>query len=98
MEIDCHRARCPSEMPVVIQPPAEEFLEACGAQVPPRLEIEPQGQGEIVRRTLTLPFARIGRDKHADVFLEDKDVSRRHTYLQMVAGRWWWVDLDSRTG
>ncbi len=51
-----------------------------------------------MERTLSLPFALIGRDERADLLLDDKAVSHRHAYLQMSAGRWWWVDLDSRTG
>jgi len=82
----------------VIQPSAQEFLEACGARLPLRLEIEHRQRGEIVHRTISLPFALIGRDERADLRLEDESVSRRHAYLQMVAGRWWWVDLASRTG
>jgi pSer/pThr/pTyr-binding forkhead associated (FHA) protein len=47
---------------------------------------------------MPLPFALIGRDERADLRLDAKGVSHRHAYLQMVAGRWWWLDLDSRTG
>jgi pSer/pThr/pTyr-binding forkhead associated (FHA) protein len=85
-------------MPIVIQPTAEEFVEACGGRPPLRLEIEHCGQGTVEYQTLALPFALIGRDDRADIHLDDKSVSRRHAYLQLVAGRWWWVDLDSRTG
>ncbi len=85
-------------MPIVIQPSPEEFLEACGARPPLRLEIEHCGWGSVKQRTLHLPFALIGRHERADIPLEDRDVSRKHVYLQMIDGRWWWVDLDSRTG
>jgi pSer/pThr/pTyr-binding forkhead associated (FHA) protein len=63
-----------------------------------QLEVEHRGRRELVERTLSLPFALIGRDERADLLLDDKAVSHRHAYLQMSAGRWWWVDLDSRTG
>ena len=44
------------------------------------------------------PFAVIGRDLRADVVLDHADVSRRHVYLQVIEGRVFWVDLESRTG
>lgn len=82
----------------MIRASAEEFFHACGARAPLRLEVEHRERGEIVQRTLRLPFALVGRDQRADLFLKDEAVSRCHTYLQMVGGRWWWVDLASRTG
>lgn len=86
------------ETPIVIQPSAEEFVQACGARAPLRLEVEHPEWTAPVERTLPLPFALIGRDERADLLLDDKAVSHRHAYLQMMAGHWWWVDLDSRTG
>ncbi|HEY7424125.1 MAG TPA: FHA domain-containing protein [Gemmataceae bacterium] len=62
------------------------------------LEVERQGQREKIRHTLSLPFALIGRDERADLRLDDERVSSRHAYLQVAAGRLWWVDLGSRTG
>jgi len=62
------------------------------------LEIERQGQSWTVRHTLSLPFALIGRDERADLRLKDNRVSSRHAYLQVVAGRLWYVDLGSRAG
>src|SRR4051812_37792490 len=50
------------------------------------------------RRSLPQPFAVIGRDPRSDVPLDDKQVSRRHAYLQVVAGRVFCADLGSRTG
>ena len=44
------------------------------------------------------PFALIGRDQRADVPLDHRLVSRRHLYLQIVAGQAFWIDLDSRSG
>jgi pSer/pThr/pTyr-binding forkhead associated (FHA) protein len=40
----------------------------------------------------------IGRDPRADMILDDVRVSRRHVYLQAVAGQVFWADLESRTG
>jgi pSer/pThr/pTyr-binding forkhead associated (FHA) protein len=82
----------------VKQPSPEEFLEACGARVPFQVALEQPGRSEMVRRTLALPFALIGRDKRADFALDDEQIGFRHAYLQMVAGRVWCVDLGSRTG
>jgi len=82
----------------VNQPAAEAFLDACGARVPPPLEVAHRGRGVVTRQLLPLPFALIGRNERADLRFDGKEVSHRHAYLQMVNGRWWWVDLDSRTG
>jgi pSer/pThr/pTyr-binding forkhead associated (FHA) protein len=76
----------------------QAFHEACGARTPLLIDVEHRERQEIDRRVLPLPFALIGRDGRADLRLDDQDVSRRHAFLQMVAGRWWWMDLDSRTG
>ncbi len=84
--------------PIVMEPPAEEFLDACGAGTPPLLVVERSGGGEMARRTLHLPFALIGRDERADLHLDDEEVSPHHAYLQLMAGRLWCVDLGSRTG
>jgi pSer/pThr/pTyr-binding forkhead associated (FHA) protein len=43
------------------------------------------------------PFMLIGRDPEADLSLNDAQVSRRHAFLQAVAGRVCWIDLESRT-
>jgi len=84
--------------PLVDQLTPQAFHEACGARTPPLIDVEHRKRREIERRILPLPFALIGRDERADLRLDDKNVSRRHAFLQMVAGRWWWMDLDSRTG
>ena len=44
------------------------------------------------------PFAIIGRDSRADLVLDHARVSRRHVYFQVIEGRPFWVDLESRTG
>jgi pSer/pThr/pTyr-binding forkhead associated (FHA) protein len=71
------------------------FLTACGMTAPLLLDIEGPVAG---RRTLPRPFAVIGRDPRSDVTLEDEQVSRRHAYLQVVAGQVVCTDLGSRTG
>jgi pSer/pThr/pTyr-binding forkhead associated (FHA) protein len=45
-----------------------------------------------------MPFALVGRSARADLMLDVSSISRRHAYLQMVAGRVFCLDLDSRTG
>ena len=77
---------------------ADLFLEACGAGGPWHLSAEgPDRQGTDVE-AFPLPFAVIGRDPQADLVLRDAEVSRRHAYLQVLAGRLFCVDLQSRTG
>jgi pSer/pThr/pTyr-binding forkhead associated (FHA) protein len=43
------------------------------------------------------PFLLVGRHPLADLFLNHPQVSRRHAYLQAIAGRVFGVDLQSRT-
>jgi pSer/pThr/pTyr-binding forkhead associated (FHA) protein len=74
------------------------FLGASGLAGPLQLQIAgPDGQVVATPR-LEQPFALIGRDPNADVVLDHPLVSRRHTFLQVVQGRVFCVDLLSRTG
>ena len=74
------------------------FSNACGVKDSLRLTIEgPESTGPELRR-LAQPFVVLGRDRRADVLLEDPRVSRRHVYLQVVGGWAFWMDLESRTG
>ena len=76
----------------------KSFLNACGFWEPLRLIVEsPQAAGG-EPRTLPQPFAVLGRDPRADMILDDLKVSRRHVYIQAVAGQVFWFDLESRTG
>ena len=74
------------------------FLNACGMRRPLQVEVEHRLSHRIEIRTLDQPFAVIGRDPNCDIVLGDKQVSRRHAYLQVIAGRLFWVDLDSQLG
>ena len=47
--------------------------------------------------TLDGPFAVIGRDPQSDLMLPGAEVSRRHAFLQVVAGALFCIDLESRT-
>jgi pSer/pThr/pTyr-binding forkhead associated (FHA) protein len=74
------------------------FLQACGADSPLAL-VGVTERGEVLARwSLAQPYAVIGRDPRCDVAVMDESVSRRHAYLQILAGGVFVVDLDSRTG
>ena len=76
----------------------KSFLTACGVDDSLQLIVESQSANEGELRLLHQPFAVIGRDPRVDMVLDHSQVSRRHVYLQMVEGRAFWVDLESRTG
>ena len=81
------------------QPSPGQFLDACEATAPLQFLVEHAGRREVVRRTLPLPFAVVGYDKRTELTLDGGGrISRRHAYLQVVAGRLWCVDLNSRSG
>src|SRR5438105_1605869 len=74
------------------------FLQACGAEGPLQLDVKDCKRSMIGRWTLDKPYALIGRDPRTDIVLDHEDVSRRHVYVQVIAGRAFFVDLGSRTG
>ena len=74
------------------------FQKACGAAGPLWLSVEKRGLPGAVHRSFPQPFALIGRDPRADLFLNHPRVGRRHAYLQVVEGGVYCVDLASRTG
>lgn len=76
----------------------ESFLKACGANGPLFLQLEKRASEEPQRKILDQPFAVIGRDQRADLTLFGEQVSRRHAYLQVIAGTVFCIDLESRTG
>ena len=76
----------------------KSFLNTCGIADSLQLVVEGPSLKEPELRLLHQPFAVIGRDPRADVFLDHAEVSRRHVYLQMIEGRAFWIDLESRTG
>ncbi len=73
-----------------------KFFEACGVDGGLRLDLDGPGGPEC--RVLDQPFAVIGRNAGADVTLTDRRVSRRHAYLQAIAGEVFCVDIGSRAG
>ena len=76
----------------------KSFLNTCGITDSLQLVVESPSLKEPELRLLSQPFAVIGRDSRADMLLDHEDVSRRHVYLQMIEGRAFWIDLESRTG
>ncbi len=82
----------------VTEPAPDRFLEACGSTTPLRLDLAGPGLAEAERRVFPRPFVVIGSAAETDLTLAHEDVSRRHAYLQLVAGRILCVDLQSRTG
>ncbi len=76
----------------------EEFLRDCGARPGLAVEVEREGAAVPRRHVLDAPFALVGRDERNQLCLPDCEVSRRHAYLQALAGGVFWVDLGSRTG
>jgi pSer/pThr/pTyr-binding forkhead associated (FHA) protein len=76
----------------------KSFLAACGIEDSFQFAVENQDATESRLRLLYQPFAVIGRDLRADIVLDHTDVSRRHVYLQVIEGRVFWIDLESRTG
>lgn len=74
----------------------DKFFEVCGLDGRLRLDLDGPGGPEC--RTLDQPFAVIGRTSGADLTLSDRRVSRRHAYLQAIAGEVFCVDIGSRAG
>lgn len=77
---------------------AIQFQKACGVGGPLCLHIGGADDQEIARLILPQPFALVGRDANTDLSLNHPHVSRRHAFLQAIAGRVFCFDLHSRTG
>ena len=82
----------------MFQQAGKSFLEACGADGPLVLGVEEPGVSAVSWRVFDQPFVVVGRGPTADLHLNNPLVSRRHAYLQIIAGRLFVVDLQSRTG
>jgi hypothetical protein len=82
----------------VNDPLIAQFAAACGAAGPLDLKVDLAEGGVLAEGTVPMPFALVGRDDACDVTLTDADVNPRHTWLQVVGGRVFAVDLGSRTG
>jgi pSer/pThr/pTyr-binding forkhead associated (FHA) protein len=77
----------------------ERFRQACGVTTPLAIECEATGGSPAAPalRPFDAPFLLVGRDPGSDLFLADAEVSRRHAFLQAVAGRILVTDLESRS-
>ena len=74
------------------------FLEDCGATGPLQLEWSDWNSEEMIRRVFDQPSVMVGRNADADLCLDHARVSKRHAYVQMIEGRLYAIDLDSRDG
>jgi pSer/pThr/pTyr-binding forkhead associated (FHA) protein len=81
------------------EPALELFRNACGLTTPFALEFDEAGgpTADSAVRQFDNPFVLIGRDPRSDLVLENAQISRRHMFLQVIAGRIFVVDLHSRT-
>jgi pSer/pThr/pTyr-binding forkhead associated (FHA) protein len=77
---------------------AEFFLKSCGAKGPLRLSVDGPDGSAAGTWVFHRPFVIVGRSVEADVPLDHEDVSRRHAYLQLIDGRIFCIDLESRCG
>jgi len=99
IEVERSSSHRPSEKASVTSKYSVElFMEACSASGPLHLSVEDKNRPGPVRRVFHQPFVIIGRDPMTDLLLDHRRVSRRHTYLQLVMGRLFCIDLGSRTG
>lgn len=76
----------------------ELFSEACGLRGPLRLDILGEDGAPRTRAAFDQPFLVIGRGPNADLALDEENVSTRHCYLQVIAGRVLALDLGSPAG
>lgn len=92
---------CPweTEFAMSFETALQLFRNACGLGAPLSLVCQEarSSAGAYTPLDYHRPFLLVGRCPQADLFLEHPQVSRRHTYLQAIAGRVFWVDLESRT-
>ncbi len=93
------RGRLDTGMAMNRETPLERFRRACGLAEPLVLASRNAQSPDAPAVTLERagPFLFIGRHPDDDLWLEDRQVSRHHAYLQAVAGRVLCIDLKSRT-
>ncbi len=63
-----------------------------------RLEVEGPGASKADVQAIRQPFVVVGRDEGVDLQLDHPAVGRRHAYLQVIEGRLFCMDMQSRTG
>jgi pSer/pThr/pTyr-binding forkhead associated (FHA) protein len=93
------RALLKSRMAMSRETPLEQFRSACGLAAPLALAAEDAHSPDSPPLTFHCPgpFLLIGRGPNDDFLLDHPQVSRRHAYVQAVAGRVVCIDLKSRT-
>jgi pSer/pThr/pTyr-binding forkhead associated (FHA) protein len=74
------------------------FQEACQAAGPLSLTIAGDGPERGRRLQLEQPFAVLGSHAQAHARWQDPEVSPRHAFVQIIDGKVFAVDLESRTG
>ena len=79
-------------------PSLKLFLAACGSSEPLRVGVGQRNELHSETWSFQQPFLVIGRRPESDLVLDHWQVSRRHTYLQLIEGRYFCVNLGSRTG
>lgn len=74
--------------------PLDPFFEACGGRTALSLAVSCRDTA-VAPETCAFrqPFVLIGRYPECDLPLLQPGVSFRHVYLQLIAGRWFWVNL-----
>lgn len=86
----------------MVSPPIDPFFEACEASAPLRLRGTPRSAdgspGPLRSWTMKAPFAVVGSDPRADLFLDDPLVSPRHCLLQVLGPKVLAIDLGSDRG
>lgn len=76
----------------------DEFCAECGLDTSFCVEVGLKGESTPHVHEFRQPFLVIGRRAGSDLMLDHWLVSRRHAYLQLIEGRFFCVDLGSRTG
>ena len=76
----------------------DEFAAECGLDQSFRVEVSLKGDLASQVHEYRQPFLLIGRRGGSDLLLDHWLVSRRHAFLQLIDGRFFCVDLGSRTG
>ena len=83
----------------MIEQALELYRKACGLSAPLILQCENTSRSTVksVNYSFKFPFVLVGRDPRSDLVLDHSTVSRRHAFLQVIAGRLLVFDLQSRT-
>src|SRR5262245_6985692 len=86
----------PIRLRLVSDPLFARFAEACGATAPLDLRVDLAGGGGVLAEgKLDQPYTLVGRDDSCDVTLSDPEINLRHTWIQVIGGRAFAVDLGS---